>query len=418
MNLITAPFSALLMLFYNLFGSYGWAILAFGVVLKLITLPFQMKSTKSMMQNSMLQPRMKELEKKYANDKQKYQEELAKLYQEAKINPMSGCLWSLLPLPILIALYAVVRRPLSNLMGLAATEVTALTTLLSDMGLYTVPAKADAYVEMTLANVLHENFSAVVSSGAVASFADKLKDIDFNFLGLNLTMRPKVFFWNYADTIGMAAAIGLFLIPFISALLSWLQSKVSQTTQPTASTGNANMDAQAQAQAQTSKSMMLWMPLMSVYICFIMPAAMGIYWIEQSVLGIVQQLALNKLYKGQIDEQMAEFNAAQQAREAEIERKRQETERLRAEGKTQVNASTSKKRLAAKERNEAEQKAAARRAAERSARGLDKEIPASQVGNRRYARGRAYVEDRYENVQPAAGGADAPVTEEINDQDS
>ena len=418
MNLITAPFSALLMLFYNLFGSYGWAILAFGVVLKLITLPFQMKITKSMMQNSMLQPRMKELEKKYANDKQKYQEELAKLYQEAKINPMSGCLWSLLPLPILIALYAVVRRPLSNLMGLAATEVTALTTLLSDMGLYTVPAKADAYVEMTLANVLHENFSAVVSSGAVASFADKLKDIDFNFLGLNLTMRPKVFFWNYADTIGMAAAIGLFLIPFISALLSWLQSKVSQTTQPTASTGNANMDAQAQAQAQTSKSMMLWMPLMSVYICFIMPAAMGIYWIEQSVLGIVQQLALNKLYKGQIDEQIAEFNAAQQAREAEIERKRQETERLRAEGKTQVNASTSKKRLAAKERNEAEQKAAARRAAERSARGLDKEIPASQVGNRRYARGRAYVEDRYENVQPAAGGADAPVTEEINDQDS
>ena len=418
MNLITAPFSALLMLFYNLFGSYGWAILAFGVVLKLITLPFQMKSTKSMMQNSMLQPRMKELEKKYANDKQKYQEELAKLYQEAKINPMSGCLWSLLPLPILIALYAVVRRPLSNLMGLAATEVTALTTLLSDMGLYTVPAKADAYVEMTLANVLHENFSAVVSSGAVASFADKLKDIDFNFLGLNLTMRPKVFFWNYADTIGIAAAIGLFLIPFLSALLSWLQSKVSQTTQPTASTGNANMDAQAQAQAQTSKSMMLWMPLMSVYICFIMPAAMGIYWIEQSVLGIVQQLALNKLYKGQIDEQMAEFNAAQQAREAENERKRQETERLRAEGKTQVNASTSKKRLAAKERNEAEQKAAARRAAERSARGLDKEIPASQVGNRRYARGRAYVEDRYENVQPAAGGADAPVTEEINDQDS
>lgn len=418
MNLITAPFSALLMLFYNLFGSYGWAILAFGVVLKLITLPFQMKSTKSMMQNSMLQPRMKELEKKYANDKQKYQEELAKLYQEAKINPMSGCLWSLLPLPILIALYAVVRRPLSNLMGLAATEVTALTTLLSDMGLYTVPAKADAYVEMTLANVLHENFSAVVSSGAVASFADKLKDIDFSFLGLNLTMRPKVFFWNYADTIGMAAAIGLFLIPFISALLSWLQSKVSQTTQPTASTGNASMDAQAQAQAQTSKSMMLWMPLMSVYICFIMPAAMGIYWIEQSVLGIVQQLALNKLYKGQIDEQMAEFNAAQQAREAEIERKRQETERLRAEGKTQVNASTSKKRLAAKERNEAEQKAAARRAAERSARGLDKEIPASQVGNRRYARGRAYVENRYENVQPAAGGADAPVTEEINDQDS
>ena len=414
-------FASLLMAFYNAFGSYGWAILAFGIVLKLITLPFQMKSTKSMMQNSMLQPRMKELEKKYANDKQKYQEELARLYQDAKVNPLSGCLWSLLPFPILIALYSLVRQPLSKLMGLAAEEVTVLTERMVELGLYTMPAKRDAYAEMTLANLLHENFASISADPAVASFADKLTDLNFNFLGLNLSARPRLFFVEYGAEIGMLAALGLFLIPFISAGLSWLQTKVSASTTPATKTGNAELDLQAQQQAQSNQTMNTVMPLMSLYICFIMPAAMGVYWIEQSILGIIQQVALNKFYKGKLDAEMAEFNAAQKAREEELERKRQETERLRAEGKTQVNKSTGKKRLAAKERNDIEQRQAAQRAADRAAKGIEKDIPPSQVGNRRYARGRAYDPDRYAVKEaPAAEASEevAEITEETNDQNS
>ena len=413
-------FASLLMAFYNAFGSYGWAILAFGIVLKLITLPFQMKSTKSMMQNTMLQPRMKELEKKYANDKQKYQEELARLYQDAKVNPMSGCLWSLLPFPILIALYSLVRQPLSKLMGLAAEDVTVLTERMVELGLYTMPAKKDAYVEMTLTNLLHENFAKLSADPAVAAFADKLKDINFTFLGLNLSERPRLFFWEHGMEIGMLAAFGLFLIPVISAALSWAQTKVSAATTPSGKTGNAEIDAQNQAQVQSNQTMNTVMPIMSLYICFIMPAAMGVYWIEQSILGIIQQVALNKLYRGKIDAEMAEFNAAQKAREEELERKRQETERLRAEGKTQVNNSTSKKRLAAKERNDSEQRQAAQRAADRAAKGMEKEIPPSQVGNRRYARGRAYDPDRYavKEAVPAESEAAVEITEDTNDQNS
>ena len=127
---------ALLLFFYNIFNNYGLAILAFGLIVKVILLPFQMKSKKSMMKSTMLTPRIKELEKKYANNKQKYQEEVARLYKDAKANPMSGCLWSLLPFPLLILLYQAVRQPLTFLMSLGAEQIEALSQTLQTMGLY------------------------------------------------------------------------------------------------------------------------------------------------------------------------------------------------------------------------------------------------------------------------------------------
>ena len=398
MNAITRPFASLLMLLYNITGSYGWAIVLFGLVVKLIMLPFQAKSTHSSMRQSMLAPRQKELEKKYGNDKVKYQEELSKLYKDAKVNPLSGCLWTLIPFPILIALYALVRQPLSKLMGLAAAEIGTLTETLSGMGLYTIPAKADAYGEMTVANILSKNFDAIVTNPAVADFAHKLKALNFQFMGMNMTDKPKLFFWNFFEQYGTLAAVLLFLLPFLSALLSWLQTKVATSYQPKPDP----RDEQAVAQARSAQSMNTFMPLMSIYICFIMPAAMGIYWIEQSVLGILQTVGLNKIFKKSIDEEMREFNEAQAKKDAELAAKRAETERLKAEGKMQQNANTSKKRLERKERNDAEQDAAARRAAERERLGLTKELPPSQVGNRRYARGRAYDPERYERMAAEA----------------
>ena len=392
---------SVLLYFYNLFNNYGAAILIFGLIVKLIMLPFQMKSKHSMMRTTMLQPRMKELEKKYGANKQKYQEEVARLYKDAKVNPMSGCLWTLIPFPILILLYQAVRQPLSYLMSLVADEISTLTTVVTNLGLYTAPSKTDAYAQMTIANLLHENFQTIVSNSGVAAFAEKLKDINFSFLTMNLTKKP----WGiWSELNGASGAkawipvILMLLIPFISAGLTVLQTKLSMKMNPT----------QDEKTAQTTKSMNMIMPIMSVYICFIMPVAMGLYWIEQSVLGIIQEAILNKYYKNKLDSEMAEFLAAEKAREEELERKRAETERLKAEGKTQVNANTSKKRLAAQEKNAEEQRLAAVRAAQRAANGEEKEISDSQVGNRPFARGRAYVADRFPEVPE-----EAPVPEEI-----
>ena len=383
--MITIKFLGSILLFFcNTFGNYGWAILAFGLIVKLIMLPFQMKSKKSMMRTQILTPRVKELEKKHKGNPQKYQEEVSKLYKNAGVNPMSGCIWTLIPFPIIILLYRVVRGPLTNMMGLAAEEVTKLTDLLTSLGYYTAPTgrTSSFYSELGVADALHSHFSEILANPAVSGFADKLKDIDFNFFGLNVSVTPKLNF--LADGFTWAAFV-LFLIPFISAGVSYLQIAMTQKNQPAT-------DAQT---AQTSKTMNMMMPLMSVWICFSMPALMGFYWIEQSVLGIIQESILTKIYQKQVDDEMSEFLAAERAREEEIERRRVETERLRAEGKTQQNTNTSKKRLAAAERNAEEQRQAAARAADRAARGLVEDIPPSQVGTRRYARGRAYDPDRY-----------------------
>lgn len=106
----------------------------------------------------------------------RYQEEVAKLYKEAKINPMSGCLWTLIPFPIVIILYSVVRQPLVALMKLTQENITTLTDVVTRLGYYTAPAKTDVYSQMTIANVLHEHFADIVSNPGVAEFADQAQE--------------------------------------------------------------------------------------------------------------------------------------------------------------------------------------------------------------------------------------------------
>lgn len=396
-ELICKIFSWPLIKFYELTGSYGVSIILFALMVNLLMTPFMAKSKKSMMHSTRLQPKIQELQRRHEGNPQKLNQEMQKLYQEEGVNPMSGCLWSLIPFPILIALYSVIRQPLTRMMFVAEEVVTALQDYFVTQGWYTISAKTDAYFEIKLADIAHQHWDEV--QAALAGQVDGLMNIDFGFLGLNLGQQPQ---WNFfvktdwSNTAVWLPALGLFLIPFVSAFLSWLSMKISNMSNP-----------QQNAQTEASmKSMTLMMPLMSIWICFIMPAAMGIYWIANSVFGMARDFILTKLFKKQLDKEDAERAAARSEREKEMEAKRLETERLKAEGKNTKNANTSKKKIQAneKQRND-ERKAAiekAERAARRERRGeKEYEKPASQVGDRRYARGRAYVPDRFTNPDMA-----------------
>ena len=396
-ELICKIFSWPLIKFYELTGNYGVSIIFFALLVNLLMTPFMAKSKKSMMHTTLIQPRIQELQRRHEGNPQKLNQEMQKLYQEEGINPMSGCIWSLIPFPILIALYSVIRQPLTRMMFVAEEVVTTLQDFFVNQGWYTIPAKADAYMEIKLADIAHQHWDEVQT--ALAGQVDGLMNIDFTFLGINLGQQPEWNFFSHTDWSDPSVwgpALGLFLIPFISAGLSWLSMKISNMANPV-------NDAQA---AASMKSMNIMMPLMSIWICFIMPAAMGIYWIANSVFGMIRDYVLTMKYKKQLDIEDAEKAAIRAEREKELEAKRLETERLRAEGKTEVNANTSKKNLRASEKQKNEERKAALERAERAARrerlGIQEaEIPASQVGNRRYARGRAYVPDRYSNPEAA-----------------
>ena len=399
-EIITWPFAKLMVWLYNLTGNYGLALTLFALAVNLIMTPFMAKSKKSMMRSSRLQPRIQELQRRHEGNPQKLNAEMQKLYQEEGINPMSGCLWSLIPFPILIALYSVVRQPLTRMMFVARDFVTTLQDYYVSHGLYELASgRASAYQEIELAKLNHANWSTMTTDLA-GKLDPNLFDLDFSFLGLNLGDQPQ---WNFfaktdwSDPHVWGPAFGLFLIPFISAGLSWLSMKISSATNPT--TG----DAQSQA---TMNTMNMMMPLMSVWICFVMPAAMGIYWIANSVFGMVRDYLLTKKYKAELDAEDAVKAAERAERDAEMEAKKAEYERLKAEGKTPLNTNTSKKKLQASEKQKLDERKAALDRADRAARrerlGIkEAEKPASQVGNRRFARGRAYVPDRFSNPENA-----------------
>ena len=404
--MIAKWFGVLLLWLYDLFENYGVAIILFALVVKLILLPFQLKSKKSMMRMSRMSPRLKELEKKYGNDRQKYQEEMNKLYREEGVNPMSGCLWSLLPFPILIVLYKAIRYPITVMMGVSEdllAEGGAIYEKLVSLGYnltdFSTGRNASVYEQIYQSDFINNNFQAF------EGLSDKLQQLNYKFLGINLSQVPNIKFWNWGadiEQLGLWCVLGLFLIPIVSAFLSWLSMKISNATNPQAS-ADAN---------QQTKSMMIWMPLISLWICFTMPAVMGIYWIAQSAFAIIQEIILNKIYGHQLDIEDADRIERDRARAAELEAKREETERLKAEGKTVVNVNTSKKKQqAVAAQKEAERKAAEARAARLAKRGDVEEIPESQVDNRRYARGRAYVADRYTNPETAVEKTQAAAEE-------
>ena len=407
---ITKPFAWLMVWLYEHTGNYGIAVILFALAVNLILTPFMAKSKKSMMRSSRLAPKIAELQRRHEGNQQKLNAEMQKLYREEGVNPMSGCLWSLIPFPILIALYSVIRQPITRMMFASSDVVTTLQEYFMGKGFeLSATGRSGAYIEIQLADLAHQYWSEIQT--ALAGKLDRLLDLDFSFLGLNLGEQPRWNFFmdtNWSDASVWLPALGLFLIPFISALLSWAAMQISSKTNPTT-------DTTGQA-ASTMKTMNFMMPLMSIWICFVMPAAMGIYWIANSVFGIIRDFVLTKVFKRQLDIEDAERQAQRSAREKELERKRLETELLRAQGKTEVNTHTSKKKRQAGEKQEREERRAAAERAERAARrerlGIkETEKPASQVGNRRYARGRAYVPDRFSNPETAAEATEAAALE-------
>ena len=308
-DIIAKPFGVLLLWLYNLVGNYGVAIFLFALVVKIIMVPFQFKSQKGMMRMQLLNPQIQELQKRHEGNQQRLQQEISNLYREEKVNPMSGCLWMLIPYPILLALYRAVRFPLTTMMGVSAellAEGGAIAQKLAELGF--VASKANSpYLQLEQSEFISNHFAAF------QGISEKLVDINYNFLGLNMTHTPTLQFWNSADWLSgnYWAAIGLFLVPIVSAGLSWLQMKIGQATNPT-----AGSNAQQAQQQQSMKMMNLMMPLMSLWICFSMPASMGFYWIFNSLLYIVQSLIMNRYFAKLLAEEMSVREAKQREKEA------------------------------------------------------------------------------------------------------
>ena len=370
MGIILKPFAMLLLFLYEFFNSYGIALILFGIIVKMVLFPVTLKSKKSMIQTSMLSGKMQQLKNQYGKNPERYNMEVQKLYEKEGVNPMGGCVWSLIPMFVLIGLYAIIREPLFNMMDLPKDMIGVVAEV-------TGIENSGTYPQIAMAQALNDPAILAAAQNALGDAGSKLMGIDFSFLGMNLAEIPTVKFWNGGITL---SKILMFILPVVSAVISFISMKVSMATNKMSSTqaSNAQVD-------QTSKMMTWMMPFMSLWIGFTVPAGLSVYWIIQYLVSMLQEVVCGKMLKKDYEEarRVAEEQAALAKEE---EKKRKEEARLERA-----------KRIEEEKQNKGKKKKSGPKP-ESATPGVNKDD--IREGLRAYARGRAYIPDRFGGVTP------------------
>ena len=401
-DIIRVPFGWLLAQLYEFTSNYGLALIIFAIALKVILFPLTAKSKKSMMKMSRLTPRVQALQKKYGNDQQKLNEETQKLYKEEGVSMGGGCLWSFIPLLILIPLYNVVREPLVYMLGETA-DVAAQIVATVKAGAADLFGK-NAYYDQLIAAPLIPQFAEELKS--IVANPETLEGMEFTFLNINLgaVANWKVWTWDFSDKANIWPTVGAFLIPLLSAgsqVLSMLVSQSMNNSVVTDEKGVQDKEAAKNSQMnQSNKTMLYMMPLMSLWIGFTVPGALSLYWFIQGIVSLVMDVFLTKHYRKIYDaEDAVRLQRAMEEEAAEAEKERIRAER-RAANPDGITQNTSKKKLQQKQQREAEAAKAAAAKEYAAKKGIFEDEPEapsvmSGIPSRPYAKGRNYDPNRY-----------------------
>ncbi len=274
---------------YELVQNYGVAIILFTILTKLLLLPLNLKSQKAMKKQQKIQPIVAELQKKYANDKEKLQMEMMKVYKENNVSMMGGCLPMLLQFPILIALYQAIQKPLTYMFNVPyknladEPNIVERIAALAEKAGQAVGENTTEFVERIMST------DQITVAGWASKVGGEFHDwaINFNFFGLDLSSKPQEALAALSNPIENLSTVMLLIIPVLTVLSSILQSKISM-----AQSGQDKNTVNEQTQSMNA--MMKWMmPAMTGWFAFILPAGMGLYWIISGLVQIIQQLALN-----------------------------------------------------------------------------------------------------------------------------
>ena len=290
---------ALLDLIYNLVGNYGWSVLVFTLLIRLILLPLDIKSKRSMSRMQLIQPRIDELNKKYANDKEKLNKKMGELYKNEKISPLSGCLPMLIQLPILFAMFAVMREIADeetvalilnikeNLEAGVADFRPQLQGLLWIKNVFqpdsfmstVVPAAGDTLVTISKAS---GQMTTEMIDAAKAFLQTDMYRTWADAYGNAVVYTAPLLMW----TISVPQVFnGLFLLPILSAVSQFVANKFMNNTQP---------QTTQQQQSSTNAVMKWFFPIFSLWICATSNAAFALYWVFINVFQIIQQYAIGK----------------------------------------------------------------------------------------------------------------------------
>ncbi|MBQ7940231.1 MAG: membrane protein insertase YidC [Clostridia bacterium] len=276
LDIIAIPLGWIIKVCYSLVNNYFVALLLFALVMQIILLPFSIKQQKNSVQQAKLAPKTAAIRKKYAgrNDaqtQQKMQQEIQEMYQKEKFSPFGGCLPLLIQMPILLALYNVVMNPLRYITGISMDTINQIQThMTDDLGIVLNPR--GLYIDIL--NHVREDLPYYVEK--FADLADKTLP-DMTFIGTDLSQIPTFTFQPFD---------WLMLVPILTFVFMLLTQKITRMF-------TYQSPETIEAQKSPSMKIMNWsMPLLSVWIAFSVPAAIGLYWIFRNIISCIQQIIL------------------------------------------------------------------------------------------------------------------------------
>ena len=288
-------FGYLLNFIYNIIGNYGWAIIVFSIIIKIIMIPFSVKQQKTLKKNNKLQAKMKEIQFKYKNDPERLNQATMQLYKEENVSPFSGCFSAIIQLVLLISIFYLVRSPLTYMKKIDEEVVDKYYSVLQEENL----ATGGAYPEIEIikeANTLENIEDDKINKEEVQNLK-----INMEFLLLDLGQIPSQ---NKSDW-------KVFIIPVLYVAVSFASMKLSlgkqgkkkkdenkmlnaDNTKPEEKDVAGDMQ---EAMEQVNQNMSMIFPIMYLAVAIIAPLGLALYWLVNSILMIIERIILNKVLK-------------------------------------------------------------------------------------------------------------------------
>ena len=331
---MTSFFESILNGINNVIGNYGWSVVVFTLLVRLVLLPLDIKSKKSMRAMSKVQPKMQELQVKYAKDKDKLNQKMSELYKKEHVNPLMGCLPMLIQLPILFIMFAAMRNIGNQMTGNMLKDVMDKLANCASVDEVGGIGKVATEGWLWIKNIFQpDSFGqTILPSFEGAITALKTAKIDTaayeglaafynHYLALNygstLFHTERILFFSVSWPTTFEAlrmfSNGLLILPVFAGLSQWLMTKITSGTQPQ----QPQQPQDPNNPNPMNSGMMKWFfPLFSVYICITSNAAFAVYWAAANVIAIVQQVIINWYFERKDKKEAA--LAAEQADNDEI----------------------------------------------------------------------------------------------------
>ena len=329
-------FGYVLNFLYGFVGNYGWAIILFSVIVKIIMLPISINQQKTMKKSQKINDEMKQIQFKYKNDPEKLNQEVMALYKREKLSPFSGCFSAIVQIILLFAVFYLVRSPLTYMKKVDSEVINKMEAVVQEQG------NASNYKEIAVINYMNklegestvsvseeekngenqesengensenENTQSQEQTNSEGNTETEEKDtfnindykdqayINMEFLGLDLSKVP-------TEDLG---DLKVLIIPALYVISSFISIKLSTSTtnkkkkdEKLIGDGKeTKVEEEYDAMEQANKSMSWFMPLMSISIACIAPLGLALYWLVNNILMIFERLFLNKFFKDEKEE--------------------------------------------------------------------------------------------------------------------